>query len=312
MANRPRAANSKARNWQPEFAVFFDWQPAHPVYAFTAVKIPWQTYLSELIGTALLVGIGLSIVIFDFGEGSPVAALLPDAGIRRLITGFLFGTTGAAIACSHVGKVSGAHINPVVTLAFRLNGKFSSRDTIGYILAQFAGAIVGSIPLLLWGREGRSINFGGTTPGAGYPIWGALLGETITTVCLIVGLFTFLGHRKLRQYTPLLFPFLYAIMVYLEAPVSGTSTNPARSLGPSVVSGVWDGWWIYFIGPLIGTFIALAIYRISWLKRFEVDVAKIYHFKLDRYGIFQRGRLAGKGRRGPHDSTMESRALPDD
>jgi aquaporin Z len=251
------------------------------------VKIPWQTYLSELIGTALLIGVGLSVVILNFGAGSPVAAALPDAGMRRLITGFLFGATGAAIAYSHVGKVSGAHINPVVTLAFRIQGKLSCRDAIGYVLAQFAGAIAGSVPLLLWGNMGRNIAFGATTPGTGYTIWAALGGEIVTTIGLIVGLFTFLCHQKLRHYTPLLFPFLYAIMVYLEAPVSGTSTNPTRSLGPSVISGVWSGWWIYFIGPLIGTFIGLGLHRLSWPERFQVEIAKIYHFKLDLYGVFR-------------------------
>ena len=101
-----------SRNGRP---AFFDWPPANPVYASVTVKIPWQTYLSELMGTALLIGIGLSFVIIDFGTGSPVVAWLPDAGVRRLLTGFLF---GAVIAYSPVGKVSGAHINPVVTLAF--------------------------------------------------------------------------------------------------------------------------------------------------------------------------------------------------
>ncbi|HKW29073.1 MAG TPA: aquaporin, partial [Verrucomicrobiae bacterium] len=124
-----------------------DRQPANPVYAFATVNIPWQTYWSELIGTALLVGIGLSFVIFNFGDRSPVAVILPDAGMRRLLSGFLFGATGAAIAYSRVGKVSGAHINPVVTLAFHIKGKLSGRDTTGYILAQFAGGIIGSIPL---------------------------------------------------------------------------------------------------------------------------------------------------------------------
>ncbi|HEV2436041.1 MAG TPA: aquaporin [Verrucomicrobiae bacterium] len=266
------------------------------------MKIPWQPYLSELIGTALLVGIGLSFVIFDFGQGSPVAVILPDAGMRRLLTGFLFGATGAAIAYSRVGKVSGAHINPVVTLAFYSKGKLSGRDTLGYIPAQFAGAILGSIPLLFWGQQGRSVDFGGTTPGTGYTIWAALLGEVITTVGLIVGLFVFLGHRRLRQYTPLLFPFLYAVMVYLEAPVSGTSTNPARSLGPSVISGVWSGWWIYFAGPLIGMFIGLGLHQFSWLKRFEVEIAKIHHFNLDRYGIFKPSQVAEPREPGPEDS----------
>jgi len=183
--------------------------------------------------------------------------------------------------------VSGAHINPVVTLAFRIHGRFNTRDTVGYIAAQFAGAIAGSVPLLLWGRLGRSIAFGGTFPGAAYGPGAALLGEIITTAALIVGLFTFLGQPRLRHYTPLLFPFLYAVMVYLEGPVSGTSTNPARSLGPSVVSGAWGGWWIYFVGPLAGMALGLLIKKFSALRRFEVRVAKLYHFHHDRYGIFK-------------------------
>jgi len=91
-------------------------------------------------------------------------------------------------------------------------------------------------------------------------------------------------------------------MVYLEAPVSGTSTNPARSLGPSVISGVWSDWWIYFAGPLIGMWIGLALHQFSWLKRFEVEIAKIHHFKLDRYGIFKPDLLAEKRQPGPDDS----------
>jgi aquaporin Z len=257
---------------------------------FRSLKIPWQTYLSELIGTALLVGVGLSFVILNFGTGSSVAAILPSAGVRRLLTGFLFGATGASIAISPIGKISGAHINPVVTLAFRIDGKLTTRDTIGFICAQFIGAVIGSIPLLLWRAQGRSIAFGGTMPGNGYSIWTALGGEIITTILLIVGLFTFLGHKKIRPYTPLLFPFLYAIMVWLEGPISGTSTNPARSFGPSVISGNWSGWWIYFVGPLAGMFIGLAIQQLSGLKKFRIEIAKVYHFHHDRYGIFQRGK----------------------
>ena len=258
------------------------------------MRTPWLAYLSEFVGTALLIVVGVSFVILDFGAGSPVAAFLPDPGIRRLITGFLFGSTGALIAYSLVGKISGAHINPVVTLAFRIKGKLSLRDTIGYIVAQFAGAGVGALPLLLWRQVGKSIGYGGTTPGAGYMVTEALLGEIVTTICLIVGLFTFLGHKKLRRYTPLLFPFLYAVMVYIEAPISGTSTNPARSFGPSVVSGIRIGWWVYFVGPIVGMLIGVGIHRFSWLKRFEVEVAKIYHFEHNMYGIFKRDSSARK------------------
>lgn len=255
------------------------------------MKHLWALFFSEFIGTALLVAVGVSFVILDFGKGSPVTAALPDPGLRRLITGFLFGATGASIAISPVGKTSGAHINPVVTLAFWIKGKMTAPHALGYVVAQLAGGIAGGLPLLVWGRMGASIDFGGTFPGSGFTFLQATLGEVVTTFGLIAGLFLFLGHSRLRSYTPLLFPFLYAVMVYLEAPLSGTSTNPARSIGPSLVSSDWRGWWIYWLGPLLGTGLAVAVSQFSWLRRFEVEVAKIYHFEHDPHGVFRPSRV---------------------
>jgi aquaporin Z len=248
-------------------------------------KLPWQPFLSEFAGTALLLLVGLSLVIVLFGVGSPIPRLLPAEGTRRLITGFLFGTTGALIALSGVGKESGAHINPVVTLAFFLMGKMKARIALGYVAAQLAGAIAGCLPLLAWGSVGRSVAFGATLPGAGYPLRTVLLGEAITTFALVAGLAVFLGFRRLRPLTPALFPFLYAVMVYLEAPVSGTSTNPARSLGPAVVSGEWRGWWIYWAGPVIGAL--AAVIACSFLAK-RISVAKLYHFESDPHRVFFR------------------------
>ena len=245
-----------------------------------------QAFFSEVVGTGLLVALGLSVVIILFGTNSALIALLPDPGTRRLIAGFLFGTTGALIAVSRIGKVSGAHINPVVTLAFWIIGKMEGVHAIIYILAQCVGAVLGAIPLLMWGETGKSIAYGATLPGAQYGVWMALTGEVITTFALIIGLFVFLGHRRLSAWTPLLFPFLYAIMVYFEAPLSGTSTNPARSLGPAVISDHWSGWWIYVVGPIAGTYVATIVQRRSLLKLLEIRVAKIYHFGHDPHGIF--------------------------
>lgn len=101
---------------------------------------------------------------------------------------------------------------------------------------------MGCLPLLVWGSMGRSIHFGATVPGSGYSNTAAFLGEAITTFGLISALCVFIGLRPLRRFTPAMIPFLYALMVPLEALISGTSTNPARSLGPSVISGQWDGW----------------------------------------------------------------------
>jgi aquaporin Z len=242
---------------------------------------------SEAIGTALLVAVGLSIVILDFGHGSPVLRFIPSAGWRRLVTGFLFGSTGALIALSPLGKESGAHINPAVTLSFWLTGKLKTGHALGYVIAQLAGAVAGAAPLLAWREMGRSVGYGATLAGAGYGAAWALLGETATTFALIFGLFFFLQHRRLRTFAPALFPFLYAIMVFVEAPVSGTSTNPARSLGPAVISGDWQGWWLYWLGPMLGTLLAVAVYRLNWRRWSTIEVAKLHHFEHDRYGIFR-------------------------
>ena len=212
--------------------------------------------MAELVGTALLVLIGLSVVILMFGDGSPIAGVLPGEGARRFITGFLFGSTGALIAISPVGVRSGAHLNPVVTLAFRLMEKLDLRTTLGYVLAQLSGAMLGSLPLLAWGEMGRSVAFGATLPGTGHAVEAVLLGEVITTFAMVTLLCVFLGFRQIRRFTPAMFPFLYAVMVYAESPLSGTSTNPARSLGPAIVSGQWNGWWIYWVGPVVGSIAA--------------------------------------------------------
>ncbi len=248
-------------------------------------RIPWLHFLSEFAGTALLVLVGLSFVIFIFGAGSPMARVLPAESLRRLVTGFLFGSTGALIALSPIGKESGAHINPVVTLGFCLTGKLDATTGAGYVVSQLAGAIAGAAPLLAWGAMGRSVAYGATTPGAGYSVGTVVLGEAVTTFAMITLLITFIAFRGLRRFTPAIFPPLYAVMVCLEAPISGTSTNPARSLGPAVVSGQWQGWWIFWVGPLAGLLAALLACNALAAR---VEVAKLYHFDSDRLGLLRR------------------------
>ena len=261
-------------------------------------NIPWLVLRAELVGTAALVLVGLSLVILMFGEGSPIPGVLPSEGWRRLITGFLFGTTGALIALSPVGKRSGAHINPIVTLAFRLMGKLDLRTSLGYVVAQLAGAILGSVPLLAWGAMGRSVSFGATFPGEGYSVGAVLLGEVITTFAMVTLLCVFLGFRRIRPFTPAIFPILYAVMVYAESPISGTSTNPARSLGPAVISGQWEGWWIYWVGPVIGS-VAACVACSALAKR--ITVAKLYHFDSDRDRLFRKASRPPRRGRGDDD-----------
>ena len=244
----------------------------------------WREYLAEFFGTALLLLFGLSLVIIMFGEGSPAAQIIPNVKVRQAITGFLFGCIGSSIAISPIGKVSGAHINPVVTMGFRMMGKFNLRTTLGYILVQLAGAAVGSWPLLFWGHLGQSVAFGATLPGQDYDTLTVLMGEAVTTYALIVALCLFLGFKRMRPYTPFMIPFLYAVMVPLEAAISGTSTNPARSFGPAIISGQWEGWWIYWVGPLLG--MLAGILSCSFLAK-RIEVAKLYHFESDHRRFFR-------------------------
>ena len=152
-------------------------------------------------------------------------------------------------------------------------------------MAQLIGAVLGSLPLLLWGAMGRSVAFGATSPGPGFSLSTALLGEVITTFAMVSLLAVFLGFRKIRPFTPAIFPPLYAFMVWIESPISGTSTNPARSLGPAVVSGQWESWWIYWVGPVAGA--VLAALACSLLAK-RIEVAKLYHFDSDRDRLFRR------------------------
>ncbi len=238
--------------------------------------------------------VGLSLVIVDTSPLGPLAGVI-GPGAARALTGALFGTTGMLIALSPVGKVSGAHINPIVTLAFVLRGQMRPWLGAGYVLAQLAGATAGAALLLAWGPTGRAVHFGATLPGSSYGPLIATLGEAVTSAALVLALFTFLGSERLRAFTPAIFPPLYAIMVYLEAPVSGTSTNPARSLGPAVVAGIGRAWWVYWAGPVAGALVGLAVLRLRPLRGLETEVAKVYHFGEDRHGLLHRPSATSEG-----------------
>jgi aquaporin Z len=262
--------------------------PDRPLHGapFPPTRLHPALYAAEFVGTAILVGLGVSVAIAMFGEGSPVPALLPGIGLRYALTGALFGSVAAAVALSPLGRISGAHINPAVTLAFWLEGKLTWRDALLYVLAQFAGGLAGALPLLAWGGIGLSVQFGATVPGVGIPVWEALFGEAGVTFLLLVTLLTMAAHERTRRFTPLSIPVFFGAMVWLEAPVSGTSANPARSFGPAVVAhmaGVAprDQVMIYLVGPCLGAALAVGLHRLEIAGLRRVPVARLAHFHAD-------------------------------
>jgi aquaporin Z len=241
-------------------------------------QLHWYEYGAELLGTAFLVFVGISAVVFDFGTGSPLAQVLPDPGLRRLITGLVFAGSGALIAISPLGKLSGGHINPAVSLAFWMQGKMHHLDLGGYISGQFLGAIIGSLLVaLVWRERAASVGYGATVPGAAYPLWIVFLAEVSMTFLLVLSIFLFVSNHRLMHWTPLMVWILVATLVWLEAPISGTSLNPARSFGPALVSWSWHFHWLYWVAPAIGALLAVGAFRFLSGGARDVLTGKLFH-----------------------------------
>jgi aquaporin Z len=245
---------------------------------FVRWHLHWAEYMAELVGTAFNIFIGLSAVVFDFGQGLPMEHLIPNRSIRLLITGLIYSGSGSLFAISPLGKLSGAHINPSVTLAFWVHKKMHQQDAVGYIVAQFLGSSLGAILLVLvWGKYAASVRNGMTFPGAGYALWFVFLAEVLMTFLLVLSIFLFVSNPRLMRWTPLMTWLLVAAMVWLGAPISGTSLNSARSIGPALVTGLWRDQWLYCIAPPLGALLAVAMFRQLSMGQRDVLSGKLFH-----------------------------------
>jgi aquaporin Z len=229
----------------------------------------------ELVGTALLLLGGLSAVVLDFATGSPVARAVPSHSLRLLITGTLFGSCGALVTVSPIGRRSGAHLNPAVTLAFWCDRHIRLRDLVGYVASQTVGAVAGALAVWsLWGLRARSVSDGLTRPGRGIGPFGATGLEALMTSLLILTIFAFVSSARTVRWTPVAVVAVIAVLVWQGAPYTGTSLNPARSLGPAVASGIFADYWVYVAGPLLGSLLAVGIWTFIPLRTLT---AKLYH-----------------------------------
>jgi aquaporin Z len=236
-------------------------------------------YVAEAAGTLLLVAVGLSIVIALWGKGAPLAWLPISPAERRLLNGFLVGVVGAAIAYSPIGRISGAHINPAMTLAFWLEGMLCWQDAGCYLAAQLLGGALGAALLLVfWGGIGASDHWAATIPEGTVPIAFVVGGEAFCTFLLVALVFFFASRHSTQPYTPLVGPPLFAILSWLEAPVSGASANPVRSFAPELAGWAWSGWWVYWLGPALGASLAVTLLRFGPVGRHRPPQARMCHF----------------------------------
>ena len=155
-----------------------------------------------------------------------------------------------------MGKVSGAHLNPAVSVAFSLRGDFPWRRVPGYIVVQLAGATVAA--LFLRGVIDVSAKYGSNYPAHGYDAWQALLMEAVLTLGLVsVILGTASGAQNIGIFGAIGVGGYIALAGLWGSPISGASMNPARTFGPDLVGTTFTDYWVYVVGPLLGAVIAV-------------------------------------------------------
>jgi aquaporin Z len=229
-----------------------------------------KKYAAEFIGT-------FSLVLF--GCGSAVIAgnlAVGPAGIGLLGISIAFGFAVVAMAYA-IGGISGCHINPAVTIGVLTAGKMEVKDAIGYIVSQCLGAILGAAVLYLiaYGRPGFTMpewGLGANGWGEGYlaeyNILSAFVIETVMTflfVFVILGTTSKFGNGAMAG---LAIGVTLMLIHLVTIPVTGTSVNPARSLGPAVFSGgkALSQLWLFFAAPILGAIIGAIVWRFGFEK----------------------------------------------
>ena len=207
---------------------------------------------------------------------SPVRNAIPDPFLRRMLIGIAMGSTAIAIVFSPLGKRSGAHFNPSVTLTFWRLGKVKGWDALFYIVAQFVGGVAGVTIVALFAHEALAhptVNFVATLPGPrGAEV--AFAAEVLIAFVLMTTVLIVSNTPHLARFTGIFAGCLVATFITFEAPFSGMSMNPARTFGSAYTGHLWTALWVYFTAPVIAMQLAALVYARS--KR-TIYCAKYHH-----------------------------------
>jgi aquaporin Z len=235
-------------------------------------------YLSEFLGTAIMMTVGIGAIALMWGNGSPMRAVEMPVGLRRLLTGILFAGGGTLVVLSPLGQCSGGHLNPAVTWAFWWKGKVKPADAILYSVAQCLGALAGvGVFALIGGTFAKSVQLGLTVPGEGYSPVVAFVAEALITFLLMFLILYCVGNSRIAARTPYFAGALVALLVFLEAPISGTSLNPARSFAPAFWTQLFQFQWIYWIAPVLGALAAVPSVGFLFPEKDEGGCVKLFH-----------------------------------
>ena len=211
-----------------------------------------------LLRRALAEGLAAFALVFA-GCGAVVADSVRDGALGLTGITAVFGLIVMVMVYA-TGHLSGAHINPAVTIAFTLTRHFPRRDAVAYVVAQIVGATAGAL-LLLAAWSDKPAALGATVPSVATGT--ALLYEVVLTALLmfvIVAVAT--DTRAVGAAAAIAIGGTVALDVLVGGPISGASLNPARSFGPALVAGEWSDFWIYVVGPLAGAALGAGAYEL--------------------------------------------------
>jgi len=251
-----------------------------------SLRLHWPEYLMEAGEAGFYLFSACAFATLLWHPASPIQRYLSGDSVRRMLMGLAMGGTIIAIVLSPWGKQSGAHFNPALTLAFYRLRKMAFWDAIFYCTAQFFGAVTGVAlaSVLLDGAPGhKAVRYAATLPGI-YGVTIALVAELTISFILMSAILLALTHESLEPYTHYVAAVLVATYIAFESPLSGMSTNPARTFGPAFFAGYWHALWVYFIAPPLGM-LAAAQVRLARGRKGPY-CAKLHHHN-DKRCIFR-------------------------
>lgn len=219
-----------------------------------------KKYFAELVGTMVLVIMGCGAAVF-------AGAAQPFAPVGTLGVAFAFGLAVVAMAYS-IGKVSGCHINPAITLGVWLSGRMGGREALGYVLFQIVGAILGSAVLwVLASGSGSTTTLTGANGFADGAMVQALVAEVVFTFIFVLVVLGVTSNGALNKFAGLAIGLALVLVHIVCIPITGTSVNPARSIGPAIFEAVGGSMvalkqlWLFIVAPLAGAAIAALVWK---------------------------------------------------
>ena len=232
--------------------------------SFWVVLLELKKYLAELVATFGFVFLAAgSVLANEFTQGR-----LGNTGIA-----LAHGLSLMAMIYA-VMNISGAHLNPAVTIALWVTKKIKTKESIGYIVSQLIGSAVAGLFLLWMFPNGKSANFGAPALASGVTIFGGILIEVVFTFLLVLTIYGVAVDKRAPQGPiGLAIGVIVIVALLVAGPLTGAALNPARSFGPALVAGFWIHQYIYWIGPIIGAVIAGLVYNNLLLGR-EIKAKK--------------------------------------